>query len=60
VDRPVEKLPDTDVPLDDRREILNKASEIVNAVAPEMLEERRRELDEMQKKDRRNWKFWRH
>jgi hypothetical protein len=35
------------------------ASEIVNAVAPEIIEERRRELDEMEKKDRRNWKFWR-
>jgi hypothetical protein len=55
----VEKDPQTNVPLDDRRDILNLASEIVNAVAPEIIEERRRELDEMEKKDRRNWRFWR-
>jgi hypothetical protein len=59
VARPVEKDPQTNVPLDDRRDILNMASEIVNAVAPEIIEERRRELDEMEKKDRRNWRFWR-
>jgi hypothetical protein len=59
VSRKVEKAPESDVPLDDRRELLNMASEIVNAVAPELFEERRKQLDEMQKKDRRNWKFWR-
>jgi hypothetical protein len=47
------------VPVEDRREILDMASEIVNAVAPEMIQERRRELDEMEKRDKRNWKFWR-
>ena len=59
VSRATEKAPETDVPIDDRRELLNMASEIVNAVAPEMFEERRRELDEVAKKDRKNWKFWR-
>jgi hypothetical protein len=59
VDQPVEIAPKTDVPLSDRREILNMASEIVNAVAPELIEERRRALEEMEKRDRRSWKFWR-
>jgi hypothetical protein len=59
VDRPVESPPDTVVPIEDRRELLSSASEIVNAVAPELFEERRRQLDEMEKKDRRGWKFWR-
>jgi hypothetical protein len=59
VDKPVEKEPESNVPIDQRREILDLASDIVNAVAPEMLEERRRELDEMEKKGRTGWKFWR-
>jgi hypothetical protein len=59
VDRPVEKVPESDVPVEDRREILDMASEIVNAVAPELLDERRRELDEMEKKSKQGWKFWR-
>ncbi|MHB1209275.1 MAG: hypothetical protein ACYC1I_06160 [Acidimicrobiales bacterium] len=59
VDQPVEKAPPSDVPIDDRREILNMAGEIVNAVAPEMIEERRRQLDELEKKSRRSWRFWR-
>jgi len=56
---PVEKAPESDVPVEQRREILDKASEIVNAVAPEMFDERRRELDEIAKRDNRGWKFWR-
>ncbi len=52
VDRPVEPAP-PDVPLAERRELLAQASEIVNAVAPEMIEERRRELDELDKKRHR-------
>jgi hypothetical protein len=48
-----------DIPVEDRREILDLASEIVNAVAPELIEERRRELDEQEKNNRRGWKFWR-
>ncbi len=59
VDKPVEKLPVNDIPVEDRREILDLASEIVNAVAPELIEERRRELDEKEKNNRRGWKFWR-
>jgi len=59
VDKPVEKEPESDVPIDQRREILDMASDIVNAVAPEMLEERRRELDEMERKSKGGWKFWR-
>lgn len=57
VDRPVELPPD--IPVKDRREVLDSASEIVNAIAPELLEERRRELVEQEKRERRGWKFWR-
>ena len=59
VDRPVEAPPKTDVPIDDRRALLEYASEIVNAVAPELVNERRRELDEAERRNRRNWRFWR-
>ena len=59
VDKPVEPEPVTRASLDERREILDMASKVVDAVAPNMLEERRRELDEMAKRDRRNWRFWR-
>jgi len=58
VDRPVEHEPETSVPLDDRRELLGSADEIVNAVAPELFAERLRELDE-QERQKRGWKFWR-
>ena len=58
VDRPVETAPESSVPLEDRRELLDAASEIVNAVAPELIDERRREVDEMTRKSR-GWKFWR-
>jgi hypothetical protein len=57
VDRPVEKEPETSASLDERRELLNMASEIVNNVAPEMYEERRKELDDIERKQR-GWKFW--
>ena len=59
VDRPVEAPPTTDVPIDDRRALLERASEIVNAVAPDLVNERRRELDEQERRSRRNWRFWR-
>ena len=59
VKKPVEQAPDSNVPLDDRREILDMASDIVNAVAPELFEERRRELDAIEDKQRRKRKFWR-
>lgn len=55
----VEEPPSGGVPLEDRRDILNAASEIIDAVAPELFDERRRELDEMEKRQRRGWKFWR-
>jgi hypothetical protein len=59
VDKPVGETPAPDVPIGDRREILNSAEAIVNAVAPELFEERRNQLDEMERRDRRGWKFWR-
>jgi predicted outer membrane lipoprotein len=58
VDRPVESAP-PDVPVEERRELLASASEIVNAIAPELIEERRRELEELEKKRRKGRKFWR-
>ena len=42
VDRPVESAPESSVPLEDRREVLDAASEIVNSVASELIDERRR------------------
>jgi hypothetical protein len=57
VDPPVEQAPD--VPVEDRREILDSAAAIVDAVAPEMFEERRKELADREKRDRPGWKFWR-
>ena len=59
VSRPVESEPAPEVPIDDKREILAQASEIVDAVAPQMFEERRRELEEMEKRDRKGRRFWR-
>jgi hypothetical protein len=57
VDRPVEKAPETSASIDERRELLKMASEIVDNVAPEMYEERRKVLDEQERKQR-GWKFW--
>jgi hypothetical protein len=59
VSKPVESAPASNVPTEDRQDLLAQASEIVNAVAPEMFEERRRALDELEKKNRRDWRFWR-
>lgn len=59
VDRPVEAVPQNDVPLEERRELLESASEIVNAVAPALFDERRRELEDRERKSQRRWKFWR-
>jgi len=47
------------VPIEERRELLESASEIVGAVAPAMFEERRRQLDAQAKKNKRSRKFWR-
>jgi hypothetical protein len=58
VDRPVEDAP-PDVSAEDRRSILESASEIVDAVAPDLIEERRKYLEEQERKDNRGWKFWR-
>ena len=58
VDRPVEHEPETKVPLDDRRGLLESADEIVNAVAPELFSERLRQLGD-QEREKRGWKFWR-
>jgi hypothetical protein len=55
----VESAPGPDIPVEERRDILQAASEIVNAVAPELVEERMRELGEMEPKRESRWKFWR-
>ncbi len=56
---PTQPEPVSQVPLDDRREILDMASEIVNAVAPDLIAERRAALDAQAKKDRQARRFWR-
>ena len=53
VDRPVEAAPETGASLEDRRELLDSASEIVEAVAAGLIEERRRQVDQRSKKGRR-------
>lgn len=59
VDRPVEKAPEISGSIEERREVLDMASEIVNAVAPELIAERRRQLDEQERQNKkRGWKFW--
>ncbi len=57
VDKAVEPAPEG--PVEERREILDSAAEIVNAVAPELFAERRAELDEQARRDKRDWRFWR-
>ncbi len=59
VQKPVERPPQTSVPIEDRRELLDQARDIVDAVAPDLIEERRRELDEQARRDGRGWRFWR-
>ena len=59
VERPVGPAPETSASLEERRDLLNSASEIVNAVAPELFEERQRELADHERSTRRSWRFWR-
>ena len=55
----VEDLPDDDDSPEDRRDVLHAADQIIDAVAPEFIEQRRRDLAEMESRQRRGWKFWR-
>jgi hypothetical protein len=57
VEPPIESAPN--VPVPERRELLDNAAAIVEAVAPEMLAERQAELELQRRRDRRGWKFWR-
>ena len=41
-----------------REDVLAAASEIVGAVAPQLFEERRAQLEAQRQKSRRRWKFW--
>ena len=43
----------------DREAVLAAAADIVGAVAPELFEARRREVEERERKKRNGWKFWR-
>ncbi len=53
----VEAEPADNIPIEQRRDLLHAADEIIDAIAPELIEERRRELDR-QREPRRGWKFW--
>ena len=54
VAKSVEPMPNG--PDDARRDLLDSASEIVNAIAPELFAQRRAELEKKQKKSGRGWK----
>jgi hypothetical protein len=57
VDQPVPPPPPGDV--EERREVLDSAAEIVNAIAPDMFAERQAELDlEAMRQRRKRGKFW--
>jgi len=57
VNRPSVETPQGDA--DDRAEVLAAAEEIVGALAPELFEERRAELEREERKKNRDWRFWR-
>ncbi len=59
VQPPVEKAPETSVPVELRRDLLDQARDIVDAVAPELIEERQRQLDEQARRNKRGRRFWR-
>ena len=59
VPAPAQPEPVTEIPIENRREVLDMASEIVNAVAPEMIGERLAEQEALKKKDQRSKRFWR-
>src|ERR1039458_318876 len=50
VDQPVAPPPRTNTPVEARRELLDSESQIVNAVASELVEERRKQLEGQAKK----------
>jgi len=54
-----EPEPASEIPIEDRRDVLRMASEIVESVAPELVEERRRQLGDATPPQRRGWRFWR-
>jgi len=55
----VEQAPGDDIPVEDRRSVLDAADEIVAAVAPELVEERLKELGQLDSSTKRRWMFWR-
>ena len=54
----VEPEPGSEIPVEERREVLDAASQIIDAVAADFVEERRRELGEVTDATP-GWKFWR-
>jgi hypothetical protein len=57
VDRPVEQPPKNDIPVEERRELLDSAEEIINAIAPAMFEERERQLAKDAKTKKKKKRF---
>ncbi|HWD94923.1 MAG TPA: hypothetical protein VG246_00725 [Acidimicrobiales bacterium] len=57
VDRPVEQAPSNDIPVEERRELLDSAEEIINAIAPAMFEERKRQLAKDSKTKKKKKKY---
>jgi hypothetical protein len=57
VDKPVESAPEGAI--EDRREVLDSAESIINAIAPDLIAKRQAELENQIKRgNRRNKKFW--
>jgi len=54
-----ESEPAPEIPVEDRRDLLKAASDIVESVASEFIEERRRELGITDGPTKRRWQFWR-
>lgn len=56
----VEDIPSPETPADDRREVLQAADDIIDAVAADFVAQRREELDKQARQStKRTWKFWR-
>ncbi len=55
--RPVEREPETSVPDEERRRLLAQAEEIVESVAPGLVDERRRATGDASRPRRRWWPF---
>lgn len=59
VHRPVETEPAPEVPIEERRALLEQANEIIDAIAPELEAQRRAEVGSQARRGRRGWRRWR-